>query len=52
VVEDDWLHGGDVAEAHFGNVEGANHVGPTIVVSAFEGAFLAWAQFTPLQQKK
>ena len=34
--QNDGLHGGDVAEPHLGNVEGAYHVGPVAVVGALQ----------------
>ena len=48
--QDDGLHGGDVAEAHLGDVEGAYHVGPGAVVGALQRPLAARAELAPLKR--
>jgi hypothetical protein len=44
-LELNWFHCGDIAKAHFWNVESTYNVGPTRIVGALESAMFAGTQF-------
>lgn len=46
-MQDNRFHSVVVAEPHFGDIEGADHVRPTVVVSPLEGAVFGGAELAP-----
>ena len=51
-AQDDWLHGGDVSEPDFWNVEGADHMGPAPSVGPFQSTILVRAELATLKKRR